>query len=48
MKEREVRRAERPARGAAVAEYGLRDIVLGASGDANGYLVFIAFDRDSA
>ena len=37
-----------PLAGAAVTEYGLHDIVPGASGNANGYLVFTASDGDIA
>jgi hypothetical protein len=37
-----------PLVGAAVTEYGLHDIVPGASGNANGYLTFTAPDGDIA
>src|SRR5688500_17264532 len=37
-----------PLVGASVTEYGLHDIVPGASGNANGYLVFTAPEGDIA
>ena len=37
-----------PLVGAAVTEYGLHDVVPGASGNANGYLVFTAPEGDVA
>ncbi len=37
-----------PLVGAAVTEYGLHDVVPGASGNANGYLVFTAPEGDIA